>query len=60
MNQLTLKDVINHAQTCGTCAHLKSETHKYTKALLQKAIVAAHSKPESRTVGYGPVCSSNE
>lgn len=44
MNQLTLADIIRHAQTCGTCAHLKGETHKYTKALLQRAIIAAHNK----------------
>lgn len=59
MNQLTLADVIRHAQTCGTCAHLKDETDKFTKELLQKAIIAAH-QPTSREAGYGPVCSSRK
>lgn len=48
MNQrpssITLKDIIHHVQTCGHCAHLKGETHKFTKALLQRAIMAAHNK----------------
>jgi hypothetical protein len=42
MNQATMNDIIRHINTCERCEHLKGSTHRFSKALLQKAIVEAH------------------
>lgn len=58
MIQITLADAINHIADCGQCAHLKSYTHEFTKALLLTAVDSAHNR--SAEMGYGPVCQSKQ
>lgn len=51
MNYITDADIAHHIlgdggkdDGCGRCSHLKGQVGEFSKELLQKAIIAAHSK----------------